>query len=302
MLKRLWSYQRERFPLLTHGIVIAAFSASAIAFSAWARHAALPAWWILASGFVSSLIFFAQMRIADEWKDAEDDAKFRPYRPVPRGLITLHELAWVAVAGGIIQLAVALFIAPHLIPLLVAVWAYFAFMSREFFVGRWLRSHPAVYIASHMLIVPMIDFYVSSFDWLVAHAIAPHALVWFLSVTYCNGVAVEVGRKIRAPRDEEHGVETYSALWGRTGATAVWCMATAVTVAIAVAAASFATLGRYDIPIFCIALACAIVIGYLFLRHPVHNTAQLIEAFSGTWTVVLYLSLGLLPFAIGASS
>lgn len=295
-------YQTERFPLLSHGIVIAAFSASAIAFSAWTRHAPLPAWWIFAAGFLSSLIFFAQMRIADEWKDADDDARFRPYRPVPRGLVTLRELAWVAIAGGIVQLTIALWISPSLIPMLVCVWAYFALMSREFFVGRWLRAHPAAYIASHMVIVPMIDFYVSSFDWLVAHAAAPHALAWFLAVTYSNGIAVEVGRKIRAPGDEEMGVETYSSLWGRAGATAVWCGAIALTVVLAASAATLVSLGRYDTPIFCIALASALCIAGFFLRRPAHKAAQAIEAFAAAWTVVLYTSLGLLPFVIGTLS
>jgi len=302
MLKRLWVYQRERFPLLTHGVVIAAFSASAIAFSAWARHAPLPAWSVLAAGFVSSLIFFAQMRVADEWKDAADDARFRPYRPVPRGLVTLRELAWVAIAGGAIQLAIALLIAPRLIPMLIAVWVYFALMSREFFVGRWLRAHPVGYIASHMIIVPMIDFYISSFDWLVARSTAPHALVWFLAVTYCNGIAVEVGRKIRSPQDEERGVETYSAIWGRTAATTVWCAAIVVTVVLGVTSASLVGMGRYDTPIFCIGLGSAVIVAGAFLRRPVHAAGQFIEAFSGAWTVLLYVSLGLLPFVIGATS
>ncbi|HYK52935.1 MAG TPA: UbiA family prenyltransferase [Candidatus Eremiobacteraceae bacterium] len=302
MLKRLWIYQRERFPLLTHGVVIAAFSASAIAYSAWARHAQLPAWWILAAGFLSSLIFFAQMRVADEWKDAADDAKFRPYRPVPRGLVTLRELASVAIGGGLVQLAIALLIAPRLLPMLIAVWAYFALMSREFFVGRWLRLHPAAYIASHMIIVPMIDFYISSFDWLVAHAAAPHALLWFLAVTYCNGIAVEIGRKIRSPQDEERGVETYTSLWGGATATTVWCAAILITVILGIAAASIVGFDRYDTPIFGVALASAIGVAGLFLLRPTRAASRIIEAFSGTWTVVLYTSLGLLPFVIGAAS
>jgi 4-hydroxybenzoate polyprenyltransferase len=300
-MKRFWIYQRERFPLITHGIVIAAFSASAIAFSAFARHTALPPWWILAGGFVSSLIFFAQMRVADEWKDAEDDAKFRPYRPVPRGLVTLRELAAIAALGGAVQLAVALAVSPRLVPVLLGVWIYFALMSREFFIGKWLRTHPAAYIATHMAIVPMIDFYVSSFDWLRAHAHAPSALAWFLAVTFCNGLVVEIGRKIRAPQDEERGVETYSALWGRTRAALIWCTACAVTASLAVAAASHVAFARVDAPIFAAALTAAIAAGALFIRRPVHRTATAIEAFSGVWTVTLYVCLGLVPFAYGGA-
>ena len=299
-MKRFWIYQRERFPLISHAPVIAAFSASAIAFSAVARHASLPAWWLLAGGFVSSLCFFLQMRIADEWKDAADDAEFRPYRPVPRGLVSLWELAWLGVAAAIVQFAIALAITPRLIPFLLIVWAYFALMSREFFVGRWLRAHPVAYIGSHMLIMPMIDFYVSSFDWFVAGATMPRALGWFLVVTFCNGLVVEIGRKIRAPRDEERGVETYSVLWGRVGATLVWCSAFAATALLATIAAAHIGFTAYDAPIFGLVAAGALVAGFLFARHPVRAAAARIEWLSATWTIVMYLTLGLLPFAVRA--
>lgn len=299
-MKRFWIYQRERFPLISHGPVIAAFSASAIAFSAFARHAALPAWWLLLAGFISSLCFFLQMRVADEWKDAAEDAAYRPYRPVPRGLVSLRELAWIGVASGAVQFAIALAITPRLIPFLLIVWAYFALMSREFFVSRWLRAHPVAYIGSHMMIMPMIDFYVSSFDWFVAGAPVPHALGWFLAVTFCNGLVVEIGRKIRAPRDEERGVETYSALWGRVRATWIWCGAFGLTAILATIAAAHIGFTTYDAPVFGLVLATAVVVGLTFARQPARIAASRIEALSGTWTIVMYLTLGLLPFAVRA--
>jgi hypothetical protein len=147
----------------------------------------------------------------------------------------------------------------------------------------------------------LIDLYVSSFDWLVARAPAPHALPWFLAVTFCNGLVMEIGRKIRSPRDEEYGVETYSALWGRVRATIVWCCAMAATVSLAFVAASRVAFGSHAGPIFFAALAAAFVVAGLFLRRPVHATANLIETYSGAWTVVVYVSLGLLPFAVGAA-
>jgi 4-hydroxybenzoate polyprenyltransferase len=297
-VKRFWIYQRERFPLVSHGLLIAAFSASAIAFSAFARHAALPAWWLLAAGFASSLLFFLQMRIADEWKDAAEDAEFRPYRPVPRGLVSLRELAWAGGAAGAVQFAVALAITPRLVPLLLGVWIYFALMSREFFVSRWLRAHPVAYIGSHMLIMPAIDFYVSSFDWLVAGVSAPHSLAWFLVVTFCNGLVVEIGRKIRAPRDEERGVETYSAMWGRVRATWIWCAAFAATAVLATIAAAHIDLTHVDAPIFGAVLVVAVVATIAFVRYPVPLAAKFIEALSGAWTVVMYTALGLLPFVV----
>ncbi len=213
-------YQRERFPLSAHAPLVAAFSASAVCFSSLLRgHAVAPSPAALVVAFATSLLFFLQLRIADEFKDCEDDARFRPYRPVPRGLVTLPELAAIGVAAAVVQLGLALWLHPPLVWLLVPSWLYLGLMTREFFARRWLKTHPIVYLASHMLILPLIDLYATACDWLVAGERTAHVgLLWFLVVSYLNGIVIEIGRKTRVAADEEHGVETYSALWGKHGA------------------------------------------------------------------------------------
>ena len=60
-------YQRERFPLAAHAPLVAAFSASAVCFSSLARgHVAVPRLASLVVAFATSLLFFLQLRIADE--------------------------------------------------------------------------------------------------------------------------------------------------------------------------------------------------------------------------------------------
>ena len=151
-------YQRERFPLAAHAPLVAAFSASAVCFSSLARgHVAVPQLTSLVVAFATSLLFFLQLRIADEMKDADEDARFRPYRPVPRGLVTLRELLAIGIAAAVIQLALALWLDPALVWLLLLPWAWLLLMSREFFVPRWLRAHPIFYMTSHMVVLPLID-------------------------------------------------------------------------------------------------------------------------------------------------
>src|SRR5688572_16434545 len=199
-------YQRERFPLIAHAPVVAAFSASAVCFSAMLRDAR-PNWRALVVAFVTSLLFFLQLRISDEFKDADDDARHRPYRPVPRGLVALRELGWIAAAAAVVQAGLAWWLEPALLLVLLVPWTWLALMSREFFVGAWLRRHPLTYAASHMGIVPLIDYYATACDWRPA-AGAPSGLIWFLLVSYANGFVLEIGRKTRAPIDEEPHVET----------------------------------------------------------------------------------------------
>ena len=75
-LRRAWIYQRERFPIFSHGLLIAVFSFSTISFSALARGVIrLPDPKAYLVAFATAFIFFVQMRIADEFKDAEEDAR-----------------------------------------------------------------------------------------------------------------------------------------------------------------------------------------------------------------------------------
>src|SRR5829696_4543202 len=97
-LPRWWAYQRERFPVFAHGLLIAAFSYSALLRG---RAAVEPAGALAA--FVTAFLFFLQLRIADEFKDFEEDARYRPYRAVPRGLVSLRELGVVFALAGAVQ-------------------------------------------------------------------------------------------------------------------------------------------------------------------------------------------------------
>src|SRR6266536_6529596 len=146
-LARWWVYQRERFPLLGHGPLIAAFSFSAICFSALLRgQRELPPARTFLVAFGTAFLFFLQLRIADEFKDFDEDRRYRPYRPVPRGLVRLPELPGVFVLAALIQLGLALWLEPSLLLLLAPTWTYLALMSKEFFVAERLKKRPILYI------------------------------------------------------------------------------------------------------------------------------------------------------------
>ncbi len=298
-LARWRTYQRERFPITTHVPLIGAFSFCTLSFSAMARgHTHLPSARATVVAFVTAFVFFLQLRIADEFKDFEDDARYRPYRPVPRGLITLRELGAVAVGGAIVQLLLAIWLSPTLVPFLVLVWAYLGLMSREFFVSRWLKAHPANYMWTHMLILPLIDLYGTACDWRVASAAPPTGLAFLLTVSFCNGFVVEIGRKIRAPEDEEAGVETYSVLWGRRRAVAIWYAALVLTATFALLAGAQIQFAEPVAILLMLLLAAAAVIAARFLRVPVSSRAKPVEFVSGVWTLLMYLSLGAGPLVV----
>lgn len=278
--------------------MILAFSFSAVSFSFLLRGGhGFPRPASLVVAFVTSFVFFLQLRLADEFKDFEEDSRYRPYRPVPRGLVTLRELGAVFVLGGLLQLGAALWLRPlALAGLLLVVWLYLALMSREFFVRDWIKARPFTYMWTHMLILPLIDFYATACDWMPAgFAKPPAGVFWFLVVSFFNGIVIEIGRKLRAPTDEETGVQTYTALWGRNHAVMAWLAALILTALCAWQAARQIGLAAPVITLLAILLIAGSLIGWRFVQVPITKRACLFETFSGIWTLLMYLSLGAVP-------
>ncbi|MCY4170853.1 MAG: UbiA family prenyltransferase [Bacteroidetes bacterium] len=295
-LRRWWIYQKERFPLAQHGPVIFAFSFSAVAFS-WMLHSS-NGWPSLASivvAFVTCLLFFFQLRISDEFKDKEEDARYRPYRPVPRGLVTLRELVVLFVLCSIVQIGLALWLDPRLLILLLITWSYQALMGKEFFIGKWLRGKHLTYLITHMAIMPLVDLYATGTEWLISLGHAPDGLFWFLLASLFNGMGIDIGRKIRSPEDEEKGVPTYSVVWGRPKALMIWWIVMGLALICTCIAAHRIDFFLPILFILSVTLGGAIVVGIYFLRQQTKGAGKWIELYSGAWTLVLYMSLGLLP-------
>ncbi len=296
-------YQRERFPVLAHGPLIAAFSSGAVCYSAQLRAAsagARPSVSVasLIVAFVSCLLFFFQLRVSDEFKDHEEDTRWRPYRPVPRGLVTLRELGSLAVVAMAIQFALAVWLTPRLVGPLLLVWGYAWLMTKEFWVKDWLASRPLTVLWSHMLIMPLIDLYATACDWLAAGTFAPPGLglAWFLVASFFNGMVVEIGRKIRSKPDEETGVQTYSAVWGPRPAVASWLAVMALTTLFAVLAAHAVGATWVVLGILGALALVAVVESVRFLRTMRPGQGKRLETLSGIWTIAMYLGVGVVPF------
>ena len=106
MTSRWWIYQKERFPVFAHGPMVIIFCLSIMLFSSL-QAGELPAITSVVGAVITTVILFFQLRVADEFKDLADDSKYRPHRAVPRGLVSLPELAWLAGIGAAVQFVIA---------------------------------------------------------------------------------------------------------------------------------------------------------------------------------------------------
>ncbi len=294
LVRRLGTYTAERFPLAAYTPMILLASFAALGYSRVARGApGFTSMGAFATAIVTLLAAFFALRVADEHKDAVVDRLTRPELPVPRGVVTLGELRAVAAAAVLVAVIANAVLAPVLlIPLgIAALWL--ALMTREFFARDWLRARPATYLASHMVIMPLLLFYATAVDWLAAGSRAPRALLVFVAATYATGLVLEVGRKVRAIPDERPGVETYTSSWGTQRAVTVWLGAVALSAAL-VAASSFAVYARWGFlaaPLLALAAATAAL---RIVRTPgAAGAGNPIEAASAAWTLVAYGLLAL---------
>ena len=293
LFARLWIYQAERFPLLKTSVLLAVFTASGISLSAHLAGRPLPHLWTFVAVWLVAVIFFFQLRAADELKDFEDDSRYRPERAVPRGLVSLRLILGLAAAGAVVAVVLTLSVSLSLIGPLLLVWLWLGLMTVEFFVPVWLKARPILYLVSHMAIMAFVDFYVTAAEWL-PHAAVPPPGIWVFVILSCvNGCVLEFGRKTWAPESERQGVESYSSLFGPKRAAMIWAGCCVVSWALLGAIGVLIGAAWLIFAAATIALVPILLLAWSFSRRPSVEGQKRIELASGLWVFACYTIAGL---------
>jgi len=282
MLKRWTTYQAERFPLSRHLplVLVTCLCALAGTLGIQQQSRLPPVLLWLGCGAVTLGLFF-QLRVLDEHKDYEDDARYRPYRPVPRGLLGLRDLAlagWLVLA---VQLLVTLLFARQALWPLLLCWGFMALMEREFFVPGWLKARSLLYMLSHAPVTGLIQINASAWVW---KAGLPREVLWLAASATAAGVVLEIGRKLRAPDQEEPGVSTYTANWGPHRALGAWLLAGAVAAAVTLLSSP----GWLAASLLAVVGGLSVWRAGLFHRAPTGKTARWFEPMSALWALVVF--------------
>lgn len=294
---RLWTYQAERFPLFRHGVLIAAFAGAAVAYARLLRET--PGWSQATAAAAVVFLLFFQLRVADEHKDYADDLRFRPERPVTRGLISLSELRALGLAAALIQVTVAAAVDARLVGWLALAWGWMGLMSAEFFAPRLLKARPVLYLLSHMLVMPLIALFALACGGDGGPPLHAGSAA-FLALAFFSGAAVEISRKAWAPGDEREGVQTYSRLWGPSGAAAGIALAMVASGAAAMLAQAGAAVppALHAGPALATAAGTGAAVAYA--RRPTPTASRTLDMVVGLAALGLYASVSLLPTAVAA--
>jgi len=270
-------------------------------------------WYKLLPLFIIIFMFFFQLRITDEFKDYEEDLKYRPYRPVQRGIISLKALGKIGLATVIVQIILVHFINPKLIYFMLLVWIYMFLMTKEFFIKNWLTERILIYALSHVVIMIFITLVIvkgtgyilqdhfSETLYLLLEKYEKNifiGLIPLFALNYLNGIVLEIGRKTRKANEEEHGVQTYSKLWGRKKAVFILCILYVIEYIFVLFGLSninkeFFLVGQL---ILTITLILSVYFMIKFLKKDL--TGKIPENISGIWILISSMNMGLVQYAV----
>ena len=318
-IKNFKIYLNERFPLGKNSFFVFIFTLSGYIYTSLLYNSKIM--YLFTNGvkigifqykiialFIIIFMFFFQLRITDEFKDYEEDLKYRAYRPVQRGIISLKTLGKIGIATVIIQIMLAHVIDPEIIYFMIFVWIYMFLMAKEFFIKKWLTKRILIYALSHVVIMVFITLVIveatqyivpkNIFDVFILQRYRHNidfALIPLFALNYLNGIVLEIGRKMRRADEEEHGVQTYSKLWGRKKAVIVLSL-------LFVIEYFFVILGlahTYEKYFFfggltlLIILIVSIYFMVKFLKKDL--SGKIVETVSGLWIIFSSMCMGLLP-------
>ena len=268
-------------------------------------------WYKLLPLFIIIFMFFFQLRITDEFKDYEEDLKYRPYRPVQRGIISLKALGKIGLATVIVQIILAHVINPKLIYFMLLVWIYMFLMTKEFFIKNWLTERILIYALSHVVIMIFITLVIVKGT---GYILQDHfletlylllkkyeknifiGLIPLFALNYLNGIVLEIGRKTRRADEEEHGVQTYSKLWGRKKAVIILSLLFIIEYLLVILGLTH-TYKEYFFFGGLTLLVILIVSIYFMVKFLKKDlSGKIVETVSGLWIIFSSMSLGLLPY------
>jgi 4-hydroxybenzoate polyprenyltransferase len=230
--RRLLRFGLERFNPLSHFVMITLFVACHFFAARLGEHAVVRSIGAIVALSIGTAAFFFKLRVYDEIKDYEVDRKFKPTRPLARGLVTIAELKRVIVACIIVELAAFGLVSQQAACAIAVAIVYSLLMYKEFFIGPILRPHLTTYAVTHTFVSAILSLTLLStlhgrFFWQETRG-----AFLFAFANWCLFNIFEFGRKTYATSEERPGIDSYSSIFGRYGAAALSVAMAAITAAV----------------------------------------------------------------------
>nr|BDT28460.1 manganese transporter permease [Bacteriovorax sp. HI3] len=214
-----WQFTKERFEPASHlsMIVVFIFAHILVVNATESIFATSLNDLVMLIGVVA---FYFKLRLYDEVKDYELDVVINKTRPLPRGLLNHKDMYTGMVVCILIELVTFASMGLNsLISMIVAI-LYSLLMYKEFFIREKIRPYLTTYALIHTVVTVLLSFAIFSFlsTENLLKLVTNTTLVSFAMANWLLFNIFEFGRKTFASSEERPSVDTYSSLFGRTGA------------------------------------------------------------------------------------
>ncbi|MBC6696824.1 UbiA prenyltransferase family protein [Hymenobacter puniceus] len=217
-LRHLAAYLNQRFPPVNMGLFAVLFLT---VWSVVGRGAGNTFGWREVGGMLATISFFFRLRVFDEIKDYATDAVHHPQRVLQQGLVTLGQLQQLAWLGAVGELVWSAQMGRAALGGWTLALVYSLLMRYEFGIGEFLKRRLVLYALSHMLIMPLVVYWLWQAYALYQPDVATPLRFWLLAaLSLLGGFAFELARKTHAPAAEQFGIDSYSRTLGYRGAIA----------------------------------------------------------------------------------
>lgn len=214
MLKRLWIYSKEMYPVIPRlllGFIVFGEIYFIILLNNGITDFHLGVQEVVGGFTVFSFLFW--LRIADDLKDYELDCRLFSERPLPSGRVKKKDIITLAVIL-ITFTTIINFIFMNNFGFFVFLYTYGSLMAIWFFMKHKIQKSLLLAVVTHNPVQLILNLYIISFTC-IKYDLEPFTLTNALALLtlYFPALIWEVSRKIRAPKDETEYV-TYSKLFG----------------------------------------------------------------------------------------
>lgn len=293
-LRNFGAYLHERFAPVNMGLFVVLFlTVRGVAGQACAEGRCSPrpdGPALAALGALATVSFFFRLRVFDEEKDFALDAVTHPQRVLQTGRVTLPQLRALAGAGAALELGWSAAQGGATLVLWLLALLYSLLMRAEFGVGHWLRRQLVLYAVSHMLIMPLVIWWLfSAYTQGMPLDVRYLPLLGLLSLL--GGFGFELARKLHAPAAERAGVDSYSRALG-------YGPALALTVAVLLAGGAVQALllrllhGRpAAYAVLALLLAAGLALYAVAARHPLEARLRQAEKLVSLGLLASYLAV-----------
>ena len=214
MLKRLYIYYHERFPLflrLLVGLIVFGEIYFIVLLNQGITNFSIGIQELIGSYTVFAFLLW--LRVADDLKDYETDKRLFPDRPLPSGKTEIKDVVISCFIFEAIAVVLNYLFMPNFI-FFIVLYVYGFLMSKWFFQRNKIQPSLPLALLTHNPVQMFMNLYVMSFTVIKYH-------LNFLSLTtimaiftlYFPALIWEVSRKIRNPKKEDD-YTTYSKIFG----------------------------------------------------------------------------------------